>query len=124
MSSVLVLFVICAQQDFLEFPQCVKVRASSIFVVFLALSVVFYMCFEKACRGLTVRRSIFVFVRGECVLFIASLSFAKWLSLAGCGVNSIVCVFEGLRIRLFCLIQLHGSCKYECTCCFVVFMFL
>ena len=40
-----------------------------------------------------------------------------------CWVWSIVCVFEGFRIRLFCLIQLNMSCRYECTCCLAVFMF-
>ena len=33
-------------------------------------------------------------------------------------------MFEGFRIKLFCLIQLNMSCRYECTCCLAVFMFV
>ena len=56
------------------------------------------------------------------MLFIVSLGFIECS--AGCGVNSIVCVFEGFTIRLFCLVQLNMSCRYECTCCVAVFMFV
>ena len=38
-------------------------------------------------------------------------------------MNSIVCVFEGFSIILFCLVQLNISCRYACTCCLVVFTF-
>ena len=41
---------------------------------------------------------------------------------AGCGVNSIVCVFEGFRIRLFCLVQLNMSCRSERNCCLAGFV--
>ena len=39
-------------------------------------------------------------------------------------MNSSVCVFEGFRIILFCLVQLNISCRHGCTCCFSVFMFV
>ena len=39
-------------------------------------------------------------------------------------MNSIVCVFEEFRVRLFCLVHLNMSCRYECTCCLAVFMFM
>ena len=95
----------------------------TIFVVFFTLSVVFCICFEKVCLGLNVRPSIFMILSVESVvLFIGSLSFVECS--AGCGVNSIVCVLEGLRIRLFCLVQLNMSCRYEFTCCLAVFMFV
>ena len=94
--------------------------AFSIFVVFFALSVVFCICFAKVCLGSNVKPSIFIVLSlGSVVLFIVSLSFVECS--AGCGVNSIVCVFEGFRIRLFCLVQLNMSCRYECTCCLAVF---
>ena len=51
-----------------------------------------------------------------------SLSFVECS--AGCGVNSIVCVFEGFRIILFCLVQLNMPCRCECTFCLAVFMFV
>ena len=74
-------------------------------------------------QGANVRPSIFVVLSvASVVLFIVSLSFAECS--AGCGVNSIVCVFEGFRIRLFCLVQLNMSCRYECTYCLAVFMFV
>ena len=98
-------------------------RAFSIFVVFFALSVVFWICFAKVCLGSNVRPSIFMVLSvGSVVLLIVSLSFVKCS--AGCGVNSTVCVFEGARIRLFCLVQLYMSCRYACTCCLAVFMFV
>ena len=75
------------------------------------------------CLGSNVRPSIFMFLSiGSVVLFIDSLSFAECS--AGCGVNAIPCIFVGFRIRLFCLIQLNMSCRYECTCCLAVFMFV
>ena len=39
-------------------------------------------------------------------------------------MNCIVCVFGGFRIRLLCLVQLNMSCRYECTCCLALFMFV
>ena len=42
------------------------------------------------------------------VVLLVSLSFVECS--AGYGVNSIVGVFEGCRIRLFCLVQLNISC--------------
>ena len=63
--------------------------------------------------------SLFV---GNVVLFIVSLSLVGCS--AGCGVNSIVCVFEWFRIILFCLVKLNMSCRYGCTCCLTVFMWV
>ena len=95
----------------------------SIFVVFFAFSVVFCVCFAKVCLGWNVRPSLFMVLSvGSVVLFIVSLSFLKCSS--GCGVNSIVCVFKGFRIRLFYLAQLNMSCRYECTFYLAVFMFV
>ena len=54
------------------------------------------------------------------VLFIVSLSFVECS--AGCGLNSIVCVFKELRIRLFCFVQLNMSCRCECTCCGCIYV--
>ena len=66
---------------------------------------------------------IFMFLSvGSVALFIVSLSFVECS--AACGVNSIVCVFEGFRVTLFCLVQLNKSCRFECTCCLAVFMFV
>ena len=97
--------------------------AFCIFGVFFALSVVFCTCFAEVCLGSNARPSIFIVLCvGSVVLFIDSLSFVEYS--AGCGVNSIACVFEVFRIRLFCLIQLNMSCRYECTCCLAVFMFV
>ena len=107
----------------LDFAQCVVVRGFSIYVVFFALSVLFCMCFEKVCLESNVRLSIFMFLFvGSVLLYIVSLSFVECS--AGYGVNSIVCVFEGFRIRLFYLGQLSMSCRFECTCCFAGFMFV
>ena len=104
-------------------PQRVVVSAFSIFVVFFLLSVVFCTCFAKVCMGSNVRPSIFIVLSvGSVVLFIASFSFVECS--AGCGVNNIVCVFEGFRIRLFCLVQLNMSCRYERTYYLAVFMFV
>ena len=103
----------------MDFPQCVVVRDFNIFVMFFALSDVFCMCFEKVCLRSNIKPSIFMFLSmGSVLLFIVSLSFVECP--AGCGVNSIVWVFEGYRIRLFCLVQLNMSCRYECTCCLAV----
>ena len=107
----------------LNFPKCVEVSAFSISVVFFTLSDVFCMYFVKVCLGSNFRPSIFMFLfEGSVALFIVSLSFVECS--AGCRVNSIVCVFEGLRIRLFCLVQLNMTGRYECTCCLAVFMFV
>ena len=56
------------------------------------------------------------------MLFIVSLRFVECS--AGCGVNSTVCIFEGFRIRLFCLVLLNMSCRYGFTCCMALFMFV
>ena len=57
------------------------------------------------------------------MLFIVNLSFVECS--AGCGVNIIIVnVFEGNRIRLFCLVQLSMSYRYGCSCCLAVFMFV
>ena len=102
----------------LDFTQCVVVRAVNNFVVVFALSVVFYMSFQKVRLGSNVRLSIFLFF----FLFVGSVVLLI-VSLLG-GGNSIVCVFEEFRIRLYCLVQFNMSCRYECTCCLVVFMFV
>ena len=82
---------------------CIVMRAFSIFVVFFALSVMCCMCFEEVCLGSNIRPCIFMFLFvGSVVLFIVSISFVECS--AGCGVNSIVCVFEGFRLRIFCLV--------------------
>ena len=109
---VLVMTVHVLSSVSLDFPQCVVVSAFSIFVVFFALSVVFCICFAKVCLGSNVRPSIFIVLSVGSVVFIVSLSFVVECS-AGCEMNSIVCVFEGFRIRLFCLVQLNMSCRYE-----------
>ena len=77
--------------------------------------VVFCMCITKVCLELNVRPSIFTFFSVLSVLFIVSLSFVECSAGCGCRVNSIVFVFEELRIRLFCLIQLNMSCRYAKT---------
>ena len=79
------------------------VSTFSIFMVLFALSDVFCICFAKVCLGLNVRPNIFmVLSMGSVVLLIVSLNFVECS--AGCGVNSIVCVFEGFRLRIFCLV--------------------
>ena len=80
-------------------------------------------CEKKVCLGSNVRPSVFMVLSvGSVVLFIVSLSFVECSS--GWGVNIIVCVFEGLRIRICCLVQLNMSWRYKCTCCLAVFMFV
>ena len=88
----------------------VVVRAFSIIVVFFALSVVFCLYFEKVCLMSNVSSSTFMslFV-GSVALVIVSLSFIECSAV--CEENSIVYVFEGFRIRLFCLVQLNISCR-------------
>ena len=62
----------------------------------------FCICFAKVCLESNVRPSIFMVLSVESVvLFIVSLRFIEYS--AECEVNSIVCIFEGFRIRLFCL---------------------
>ena len=90
-SRVLVMAVYVFSSVSLDFPQCVVVRAFSIFVVFFALSVGFCICFEKVCLELIDRPSIFMFFfAGSVVSFVVSLSFVDCS--AECGVNGIVCV--------------------------------
>ena len=99
-SVVLVMAVYVLSNVFLHFPLCVVVGAFSLFAVFFALSVRFCMRFEKVYLGSNVRHNIFMFsFVGNVLLFIVSLNFVECS--AGHGVNSIVCVFEGFRIRLF-----------------------
>ena len=96
--------------------------AFSIFVVFFALSVVFCMCLAKVCLRSNVRHSIVTVLSVESVvLFIVSVSFVECS--AGCGVNGIVCVFERFMIK-FCFVQLNMSCRYKCTYCLAIFMFV
>ena len=66
---VIVLYVVSNVS--LDLPQCVEVSALMIFMVFLALSVVFCVCLEKVYLGSNVRpRILGSLLVGSCVLFI------------------------------------------------------
>ena len=107
----------------LDFPQYIVVSTFSIFVFFSLCLPCFVYVLQKSVWGRMLDLVIFMFLSvGSVVLFIVKVSFVECS--AGCGVNSIACIFERLRITLFCLVQLSMSFRYECTCCLAVFMFL
>ena len=118
-SSVVLAMAVHVLSSFsLDFPQCVVVRAFSIFVVFFACLSCFVCVLRKCVWGQRLELIFVCFFVESVVLFIVSLSFVDCS--VGCGVKSIVCVLEGFSIRLFCLVQLNMRCRYECTCCLAV----
>ena len=81
------------------------------------------MWFENVCLKSNVNPNIYTFLFVEnVVLFIISFSLIECS--AECGMNTIVCVFERFKIKLFCIVQLYMSCKHECTCFFAALMFV
>ena len=61
------------------------------------------------------------FVHGECCV---DYSWSQFLLSAVLWMDREHCLFEGFRIRLFLLVQLNMSCRYECTSCLAAFMFV
>ena len=100
----------------LDFPHFVDVSARSMFVVFLALFVEFWMCVEYVSLGSKVSPRIFgcgfvgsvvpCIVRPSCVLYSA-----------GSGVKRVVVVLDLLRVRWLAAVQSCICWRYGCICC-------
>ena len=87
----------------LDIPQCVVVRAYSIFVVFFVLSVVFRMCFENVYLGHNAKPNIFVIVRGICVVysFVSVIVSVLLKALLGVEEIALFVILKSLELDYF-----------------------
>ena len=104
------------------FPHVVDVSALSICIVLRAFVVVIFMCLLYVSLGSRANPSIFGLMFMGSVMSICSSNCVLYS--AGSGVKRVYVVLSGLRMRLFVLVHVGISCRYDWMFAFAMFMLL